>query len=388
MINIEKYTRKISMWESLKRYLIDNRDFYMLDSSISDEELLLFIRRLARSSIKNNKDFDSFRHALANLQAGKTICLNRINQLRLCFALKCSSVDEANNLFLNYLHVNELSARSLDEFLIICGLKCGLSFSEISSMQDKYKEQIDNQPLAPFDQLTPDQTKDFISDIVVNGIHSKEDIINYLSKDANLAFFSKTRNLHYMSLFDDITINIDNGTVSFIDDFIAVRNEITLRAKSNRLTILEYYNNLFHLHSLDGDCSNNYLDDSDVAVLLNIFDEAFMTYDNFCDLVQRKRPIDISAGTYLLHILITIDAVEIDITDSDKFKTVCNEFLNNAGFPSLNVENNTLDAFIMDVHNETSIANPGLSSSDFKKIYLANLRHYLKLIAHPENIVK
>ena len=54
----------------------------------------------------------------------------------------------AQDLLMNYLHQSELSARSLDEFIIIAALKLRLSWEETSGIRSDYSAQIMSQPVS------------------------------------------------------------------------------------------------------------------------------------------------------------------------------------------------------------------------------------------------
>ena len=114
-----------------------------------------------------------------------------------------------------------------------------------------------------------------------------------------------------------------------------------------------------------------------------------MTYESFCLLIQRKRPIDISAGTFLLSLIKKLLAEETDFEtdfyvnflDSDEFIETCNDILIYFGFPALNPDVDNFERLLLDVYQETLAQNPSITNAQFQRRYLSNLRMCLKQIA-------
>lgn len=382
MLHIQKYVDKASMWPMIKKYLVDQGKY---DETSSDDSICEFLVRSAKNSFYNNKEADTFRKAITGLKEGRFATINRRNQLRLCFALNLKNQNQVDHLFLDYLHVNALSARNLSEFIVICGINCGMKWDDISQLMEKYKTAIAKQPAAS-SNLKKGQTATFIID-TVSKITTRKELEAYLNDSNNLSFFAKTRNTHYMALFHDCipcwSANRKVWLAQPTDDAEESGQSFT------RIVMKNYYANLFYIHSNEEESQHNYLEESDITALIPVFPDTFMTYAKFRDLVQRRRNDDIGSGTYFLHIIETLisyteskdDSSDVDYADLQNVQFVLNSFAAEGGFPKLNRDHNNFDALLLDVLEETIRNNPGKPSKEIKKEYLYNLRNYLKQIA-------
>lgn len=392
MLKIENYIQQPSMWPMIKKYIFDYVATYKLPSDSDDQTVISLITNLARDTFADPNERNTFKKTILNLSQGKTNTLIRKNQHRLCYVLGLSSQQQADLFLCDYLHTNELSARSLQEFIIVCGLNCGLSWEKTKAIQQDFREAIDAQPLAPKTINLEDQTYNLVLDVINQTIKTEQDLRNYLSSEQNLAFFARTRNQHYKSLFSDIIYYKENGRIFLVNDENRDSNLLARKARSTKLYMQHYYNRLFYMYANNPEEMDNHLTEEEVNSLIPIFPETFMTIENFRDLVQRKRPIDISAGTFLLHYLLTapVDntpATEgyayeeyVDFSNPEEFIEACNDALFDGGFPSLN-RNNNFDALVLDVYHETICNNNNASSLTIKLDFLYRLRKYLKAIA-------
>lgn len=382
MLNISDYCVPGTIWPGIVSYVQNHPDKYpqIPAESFSDDDLLHLLKKNAKSVLPAN-EYDAFRKAVTALKKRTAGSLKKENLYRLCYVLSLESDTQAQNLFLNYLHQNELSARSLDEFILIACLKLQLSWEETSKLRKAYQQQILSQPISP-DHLTEGQTAEAYRTVINDMIHTKEDLILFLDNPDNLSFFAKTRNTQYLALFDDLELEL-----LYNADQKQIVKLVTDYGSSEKEPVLDYYHSLF---GLQDDNSKDCLSDQEITLLCDKFEHVFMTYDNFCLLVQRKRPIDISSGTFMLNLLKKLLTEErdfehdfyVDFLDPDDFIDVCNDILIYFGFPILNPDCDNFDRLLLDVYQETLNENPSVSNPCFQKIYMQNLRNYLKQIAH------
>lgn len=137
---------------------------------------------------------------------------------------------------------------------------------------------------------------------------------------------------------------------------------------------------MFKMHSLDGDIGDNFLTQEEINQLITIFPDVFMNYGLFADLVSRRRSLDVPSGTYLLHLLLTIDTQDTDLTTPKGFiDEYLNHYLNNAGFPSLNTSKG-FDKLVIDTYFETLEESLSTDTNDdIREKLLFKLREYLKM---------
>lgn len=381
MLNITDYCSSGTIWPGIFSYVQEHFEKYdsVLPDPFTEDDLLKMLKKNAKVSF-SSKEYDSFRKAVSALKKGIFGSLKKENLYRLCFALRLDSDTQAQDLFLNYLHQNELSARSLDEFIIIAALKMGLSWEKMGEICENYKQQILSQPVSP-DTLNEGDTAEVYYSVINERIQTCEDLTDFLNEPENLGFFAKTRNTQYLALFDDVELetiyNADNEKlIKLVTDY----------GSSEKETVQEYYYSLFGLRD---DSSEENLSEQEISVLCNRFENVFMTYDNFCLLVQRKRPVDISSGMFMLNLLkklLTEDAdmendFYVNFLDPDEFVEVCNDILIYFGFPILNPVCDGFDRLLLDVYKETLEQNTSAVNPQIQKLYMQNLRKYLKMFA-------
>ncbi len=381
MLNIHDYTSQ-TIWPGIFSYIQDHIKSYSdsITYDFTDEDLLKMLKKNAKE-ILSAKEYDTFRKAITSIKKGTAGSLKKENLYRLCYVLKLQSDTQAQNLFLNYIHQNELSARSLDEFIIIASLKLGLSWAETCEIRNTYDTQITSQPLSP-GTLREGDTAEVYYSVINEQIKTREDLILFLDDTENLGFFAKTRNTQYLALFDDVELELlYNGSQ---EQFTKL---ITNYGSSEKETMQEYYYSLF---GLQDDKSEESLSEQEIILLCSKFGHVFMTYDNFCLLVQRKRPVDISSGMFILSLLkklLTEDADSendfyANFLDAEEFTEICDDILIYFGFPTLNPACDSFDRLILDVYKETLDENPSVTNSCFQQLYMHNLRKYIKLIAN------
>ena len=382
MLNLSDYTSPQNIWHGISLYVQNHFDKYQdhLPASFMDDDLLKALKISAGKHLPP-KEYDTFRKAVTSLRKGTTATLKNENLYRLCFVLELKSDIQAQEFFLQYLHRNELSARSLDEFIIISSLKLQLSWKDTCEIRQKYNKQTREQPTSPAVRCEG-QTAETYQKIINDEIQTVDRLYSFLDAPENMNFFAKTRNTQYLALFDDVKLE-----VLYNGDYGQSIRLVTYYGDIQKESILEYYHSLFGLLFSD---DNQRLTDKEISSLSCIFENVFMNYDSFLLLVQRKRPIDISSGTFMLNLLkklLTEDSEEdddfyINFLDEDEFIGICNDILIYFGFPTLNPECDSFDRLLLDVYRETLNNHPDISNPDFQMEYLSSLRSYLRLIAN------
>ncbi len=378
MPDFSRYATTLSVWTGICLYIKDYPGSYaeLLPPAYSEDDLLKIIKKQAREVLSVN-EYDTFRKAITALRKSTAVSIKKENLYRLLYVLRVNSDTEAQNLLMNYLHQSELSARSLDEFIIIAALKLHLSWRSTCDIRDRYKIRIATQPLAP-DEIVEGQTAEVYYSIICEKINSAEDLCEYLDCSENTAFFAKTCNTQYLALFDDVQLEtLYNGD-----------NEKIVRLYTNygsleRESIKDYY---FSLYGLP---------ENEVLALAKIFENVFMSYDNFCLLVQRKRPINVSAGTFLLGLFKKLlseeeDAFEdfyVNFLDPEEFTETVNDILIYFGFPVMNPDLDSFDRLIMDTYNECLSLHANVSNASFQQLFLNSFRENLRTLAHWSDII-
>ncbi len=382
MLNINNYLTRNSIWPGIFSYVSDHAEMYhsTLTVPFTDDDLLKLLKKNAQEIFFKN-EYDPFRKAITALRKGSADSLKKENLYRLCYALKLDSDAQAQELFQHHLHQNELSARSLDEFILMAALKLHLSWKDALALRQKYTLLITPQPTAPR-TLEKGLTAEMYHTAINEKIQDIGGLICFLDDPDNLAFFSKTRNTQYLALFDDIALEI-----LYRNDGEQIINLFPFCGDLEKETIQRYHLSLFGLLSDD---SGDFLTMQEISSLCQKFEHVFMTYDNFCMLVQRKRPTDISSGTFMLNLLknLLTDEQEmehdfyVDLLDPEEFAEVCDDILIYFEFPALDPAHDNFERLLMDVYTETLDDHPNVSNTRFQELYLQNLRKYLRTIAH------
>ena len=395
-MDLSKYTSSYSVWSGLYKYASDHPDLFkgLLPDRWTDEDLLKVIKKQA-AAVFSPREYDTFRKSVTSVRKGKIRYMNRENLYRLFFVMGLYSDTQAQDLLMNYLHQSELSARSLDEFIMIAALRIGLSWEETRAVRLRYAGRIASQPLSP-SGLCEGQTAEVYYKVINDQIHSLEDLCAYLDADENMNFFARTCNTQYLALFSDVQLEvIYNGSpeerIRLYSDFGSLEQE----------TMQDYYFSLFGMTGNAGPgCdaeSGGGLSEAEIMSLAGLFDNVFMSYDNFCLLVQRKRPVNVSSGTFLLGLfgkLLTEDEDSsedfyVNFLDPEEFTGVINDILIYFGFPVLSPEIDPFERLVMDTYEECLSVYTGdnaaaVSNSEFAQVFTDSLRGNLKLLADRE----
>lgn len=395
-MDLSKYTTSQTAWSGIYQYASEHPDLFggRLPNPLSEDGLLKMIKKQG-AEVLSPKEYDTFRKSVTSVRKGKIRYMTRENLYRLFFVMGLDSDTRAQDLLMNYLHQSELSARSLDEFIVIAALKIGLTWEETRAARLRYAERIAAQPVSP-SGISEGQTAEVYYKVIHDRIRSLRDLYDYLDADENLDFFARTCNTQYLALFSDVELEViynagPEEKIRLYSDFGSLERE----------TMRDYYDSLFGMTGNAGPGgkagSGDGLSEAEILSLAGLFDNVFMSYDNFCLLVQRKRPVNVSSGTFLLGLfgkLLTEDEDSsedfyVNFLDPEEFTGVINDILVYFGFPVLSPELDPFESLVMDTYTECLAAHSGdraakISNSEFAQIFTDSLRENLRLLARRE----
>lgn len=369
------------VWDQIIKYMKDHPETYRIEADDKQvypkkayRDFLMIAKEERLSPFEDDKN--GFRHAIDNLagySAINTSYLTRENIYRLLFVLKIDSIKNANNLLMYYLHQNELSMRSLKEFLVMAAIHIGASWAKLKNWLTEYEPMIRKQYPAPL-VLEAGYTLE-VQDEFFDTEQTAESLKSYLKKLDKQGFFARLNNTHYCALFDDrIEKTIRNGRVRYVitDD----ENNDHLR----HTTVTNYYKSLFGLYPIALDFisgvplyasttthppivkkpyspirfSFTYLEQDDLQILSHIFPDAFHLH---------KKALDPSWGSCLLIILDMMSTK--DYLNHEAFSRICDQRLIESGFregysnkapcPRFYIFVNELFSYAYNLFNDTEI---------------------------------
>lgn len=372
----EKYRFSFNQIDQIIRYVNDHLEKYKkYDISFADHMTADntdmppykdFINQIKHNLIIDN-EIENFYRAIKNPDSRIT----RINVIRLCFALELD-FREATEFLTSYMHESELSARSLIEFLAICALNSpSMTWEDVYNLSVEFAALLD-MPSAP-ENPGAGMTHAVVAQVIptLTSIEAIREYLDPVVHPDHVDFFAKTRNTQYLALFDDIRIDFDHNRAELAEQ----------KHKSNPLSVKGYYTRLFGIKSLDGDLSENYLTKDNFPRLIKLYPDVFMTDQTFEKLVKRTRNEPIASGTFLLHLLVTMESSDndkrhgIDFTQANKVINHISATMLEAGYPILS-ESNPFDKLVLDIIDQ--VCAKGLSSEGSRMVILQVLRNTIK----------
>ncbi len=393
-LNIEKYRSAGSIWPGILRYVRETQfgSAGASEESVSEKELSKWINKEAQKILIEQdadgqpytKDFDTFRKAMSNLKNGKTLAIKKDNLFRLLFVLHISSDTEAQHLLSDYLHINELSARILEDFLVLSALHLQLSWSETKKfLYEKYADLVKEQ------NPVPDNADEGYTAIVYSGVidrlHSVQDLTNYLDTPLERAAFARSSNTRYLALFYEVTPEA-------VPDRVTGKTLFRLSdPEGNNITVTQYREEFFRL---GGNCPEDALTIDEINALSEIFEDIFLDAAEFDALVHRHRTTDVSPGTFIISFLNRLDAEDEDFEfyvnffEPDDFRDALDDWLLYYGFPLMNPDCSSFERLLLDIHSELLLQvnaadlqdTDDFSNADFFEEYLRALRYYLRAL--------
>ena len=382
-IDINRYTVRFNRLDMLLKYISEHQDFCCIPVSEDMEETRKALKT-ACSAIEDNSERDLVKRAIDHLFKKPFSVMSRQNLYRLFFVLRINclkagndsaAVAEANNFLLNYMHEPELSARNLEEFIVICVLNLGLEWSDaLELFFDKDISLIENHQLTmpALLQTYEGQTRDIF--LYGAKLTSLEEVKRFILEHDSL--FALIGNTHYFALFNDVYLYPveRDGLINYrmIDDLKSIQKKFS---ECGSTQMKDYYERLFGLYSLDDEPVKyrNHLQLATINTLTKILPDVFLTLDVFSDIVQRRRGKDIPCGVFLLHLLADlgedayVPASKNVSACVDAFVSQCDHYLNTAGYPILN-PNIPIERLVVDIYREV-IRTDGKASTKNRFLY-------------------
>lgn len=447
-LQIENYIHCDNSWPSLREYVLA-RFPNIIPGEDPDTAVLRYIQARAKEAItgdnkENQKLYQSFDRTIRNYKNNRFTSIEKANLYKLLFTLGLHDIHEIRSFCRDTLHQNELSARSLDDFLVLGCLKLRLSYSGYLKLQAKYKDAVRAMHHVP-KTVTYGVTGTFLDQIDHN-INSVGALEEYIA--AHLNDFAHTRNTPYLMLFDEVdwitweeedwqfffdrnpefapsgyqnftgadwkkyaseTSKISNELIqqiilfsttdryyneretdpNFIDQqYKSIRdNRDRLRKDSESLSLKDYYMHRFTIweYGLSEEQINTLAQDTGYA-------NAFLSYDTYKALFRRERNVEIPSGVFLISFsqkyfdkisqedLIRYGADYDYYTSCTGFLDECDYMLEVGGFPSLNPYN-PFDKLFIDTYYEVRRETRAENILAFKSLFFERLCSYLKQIA-------
>lgn len=210
-LNISNYlTPRSSSWDSLRDYIITKNESFKkwkiaqeerdIANLTEDKLVLKFIQAEGKSILSPDgnayRTFDKKIRNYKNNTEDSNGNFERQTLYPLLFVLKINNMNELLLFCRDVLHQQELSAHSLEDFLVMCSLKLGIPYNQYLDLRNKYKEQIDNQPkVSP--KINAHMTGDHLDSIA--SFKNTNDLANYINN--HIHDFARKRNTPYNMLF-------------------------------------------------------------------------------------------------------------------------------------------------------------------------------------------
>ncbi len=413
-IDLSKYLCSNLLWKGITNYVMDHRDFY--DISNNDEKGVRNLLVQTSKQIMEDSDSKSFVKFIDRTRNYRNNPI-RETYYKLIFSLKLNELPnkkgetEANSLLQKYLQQNELSPKSVNEFILINCLRLNLTWKDFVELCEEFKEKADSIRPASL-KLEMGQTKDLYQRMIKANISSKDELEGLLQKEDFWPYFAKTRNTQYLALFDNANWSVfrDMRGENEIDDAENVLNIISQKVNDEIMgnkIIKEYYLDLFSFDTGEG-FGFLKLDEIEMLADRNLFSNTFYTLKTFEEIAKRERSFDIEAGTYLIRLISELgpddlrdelgEYIEcIDFANYDETITTINNYLINAGYGEVS-KADPFGCLFLDTYKEVLDINKDLIektnspiaentddyheiySSDIKKQLISNLRGYLREI--------
>ena len=403
MKSIIEYKNAGHRLSSIVRYVKDHNDIYNIEN-ITEESVIKMIKANAKVTF-DEKTLDSFRNIFKKNNRKYLDNAQRENIYRLCYSLGINCLDDANVFLSNYLGVNPLSPRVMEEYAIIAGYRLGLSWSDVNNAITTVISQYPKSIIASTRQIYLGGTEDLAREID-SSVNTVSDLTEFLVENCKNGYFAITRNTQYSAFFNCIDWSIYNPKYQNLESFVV--------SKYGLPYVTDMHNRLFGFVSeddVDEDEDNPILSVEEIDSLAGIFPNAFLTYDSYISMLNRTRREQISSETLLIAIMNDSYAEKseaslyepgdlsyelwgsdgyLDFTDEEAFENGLNTFLANGGCALLN-RNIGFDCLILDAHHDIvekyrdEIMDGKLSNVDVKSLYYAYLRKcFREIIALPK----
>lgn len=447
-IQIENYIHVNNSWPSLREYVLAHFPAIQPGED-PDTAVLQYIQAKAKKALiggnnENQNLYQSFDRTIRNYKNNRFTSIEKTNLYKLLFTLGLHDIPGILSFCRDTLHQNELSAHSLDDFLVLVCLKLQLSYGEYLVLQARYKDEILAMHHVP-KTVKKGVTGQFL-DKIIHEINSIDELDKFIAEHLNE--FAHTRNTPYLMLFDEVdweiwegedwhfffehnpkyappdyrnftdadwekyaseTSGISNELLQqiiiysttdrnygereqdpkFIEQqFLSIRdNREKLRKDSESLSLKDYYMHRFTIweYGLSEEQINTLAKDKG-------YSNAFLSYDTYKALFRRKRNVEIPSGVFLISFSqkyfdrLSREDLERYGADYDYY-TACKGFLDECdymlkvgGFSSLNPYN-PFDKLFIDTYYAVRGETHEENIIAFKGLFFERLCSYLKQIA-------
>ena len=363
--NPNLYITQENHWDELCNFIINTKNTKQLafndDNDDPDTLAKNYIKSCINTIVQENnnlkKEFDSFWKFIRTYANHKHFSFEKDNLIRLLFILDITDINEIQKFCREIIHQNELSAHSLEDYIVLCSLKLHIPYAEYLHLREKYMPDISNMVIAT-KKLKPGATGHFLDD-AIEIIQNLTDLDEYIQ--THLTDFAKTRNNPYLYMFDHVSWEVWTKTewVPFFDvypegapenyksysdedwlDFVnndaglddkTIQNLIIyfytnnphdpyvteqeieeakkvrkilkindykarLRKKAVNVALKSYYLEMFSI------CDNG-LSEEEINILAgkgSPYSDSFITYQKYRDLFSRQLSVGISQGVFLI----------------------------------------------------------------------------------------
>lgn len=381
--------------DSIVNYIAAHKDIYSL-MECNVESVTAMIKHSAKE-IFDKKTFDSFRKCIDALAKRENSAFSDINTYRLCYALKIHTLESANEFLVQYLGINPLSPRKLEEFIIIAGYRLKLSWAEVIKIIENAEKTIGKIPPSPR-VLTSGDTQNMANDIE-DIVLTVEDLDEYIQSELTNSYFAKTRNTQYMAFFNYMDWESYDPSQDISEFILSTWDNDTLENRHLRTFGFENEDEIECEDYTQGD----HLTSDDIDTLSKIFPNTFLSYETYRHLMRRERNEQISSETMLIVLLNDVNPNKsglgpstddwrfeiyqsndyINFTNEEEFVNTLNAFLENAGCARIN-PNIGFDRLILDAYhdvineNRDSISAGTFNSENVKSVFFSRLRSFFK----------
>ena len=202
----KNYLINYSSWNSLRDYVINRFNLNIssnYESKNIDNVVINFIRNKSKDILLNDNEIKTFDRKIRDYKNNNksSLSFKKANLYRLLFVLEISDTTEVLSFCRNVIHQQELSARSLDDFIALCCLKLHISYKDYIAIAEKYNEKINQMRLSDT-TLVYNITNEHVNSGIAK-IKKLDDLENYI--DDHINEFAYTRNTTYLMLFSFVS---------------------------------------------------------------------------------------------------------------------------------------------------------------------------------------
>ncbi|MDE6026291.1 MAG: hypothetical protein K2G45_12675 [Lachnospiraceae bacterium] len=206
VLDINNYLSNYSSWNSLRNYIIETLNLNLelnSDQETIDKIVIKSIREKSKDILLDESEVSTFDKKIRDYKNNnqKSLSFERTNLYRLLFVLEIDDMNEIFSFCRNIIHQQELSARSLDDFIVLCCLKLHISYRDYLKLNKSYEDRIKKMRLA--DKTLVYHITNEHKDYGIATINSIDALEKYV--DEHIDEFARTRNTTYLMLFSCVS---------------------------------------------------------------------------------------------------------------------------------------------------------------------------------------